>query len=66
MYYVNENVYLYVCLSIYQLQCWSFFQEIIPEESNVKMLGTKVEINLKKAEPFSWADLEYKPPVEKS
>ncbi|CAC5394540.1 CHORDC1 [Mytilus coruscus] len=41
-------------------------EEIIPEESNVKMLGTKVEINLKKAEPFSWSDLEYKPPVEES
>ena len=25
------------------------------------MLGTKVEINLKKAEPFSWSHLEYKP-----
>lgn len=36
-------------------------EEIIPEESNVKMLGTKVEINLKKAEPFSWSNLEFKP-----
>lgn len=37
-----------------------FLQEIIPESSNVKMLGTKVEINLKKKEPFSWSDLEHK------
>ncbi|KAK7497406.1 hypothetical protein BaRGS_00011450 [Batillaria attramentaria] len=28
------------------------------ESSEVKMLGTKVEINLRKAEPFSWPSLE--------
>ena len=29
-------------------------------------MGTKVEINLKKAEPYSWADLEYTSPVKNS
>ena len=33
-------------------------QVIKPEVSEVKMLGTKVEVNLKKAEPFSWPTLE--------
>nr|XP_022295014.1 cysteine and histidine-rich domain-containing protein 1-like [Crassostrea virginica] len=37
-------------------------EEIILESSSVKMLGTKVEINLKKAEAFSWPTLEF--PVE--
>lgn len=36
-------------------------EEIIPEKSSVKMLGTKVEINLKKAEAFSWPTLEFPP-----
>jgi len=31
---------------------------IDPAKSSVKMLGTKVEINMKKAEPGSWARLE--------
>ncbi|XP_074657258.1 cysteine and histidine-rich domain-containing protein 1-like [Tubulanus polymorphus] len=31
---------------------------IDPKSSAVKLLGTKVEINLKKAEPFSWTALE--------
>ncbi|XP_025099052.1 cysteine and histidine-rich domain-containing protein 1-like [Pomacea canaliculata] len=33
-------------------------QGIKPEYSEVKMLGSKVEINLRKAEPFSWPSLE--------
>ena len=37
------------------------FQVIRPESSGVKMLGTKVEINLKKAEPFHWPSLEMQP-----
>ena len=42
------------------------FQEIIPDQSNVKMLGTKVEITLRKAEPFSWSDLEFKPVLQET
>ncbi|KAK7106933.1 cysteine and histidine-rich domain-containing protein 1-like [Littorina saxatilis] len=34
---------------------------IRPEESEVKLLGTKVEINMKKAEPFHWPSLEIPP-----
>jgi len=34
------------------------FQIIDPEKSSVKMLGTKVEINLKKMEPGAWPALE--------
>lgn len=30
---------------------------IDPEKSNVKMLGSKVEINLKKSEPGKWVTL---------
>ena len=41
-----------------------FFQVIDPGRSKVKMLGTKVEINLRKAEPGSWKDLEL-PPASK-
>ena len=37
------------------------FQVIKPESSGVKMLGTKVEVNLKKAEPFHWPSLEMQP-----
>ena len=37
------------------------FQVIQPESSGVKMLGTKVEVNLKKAEPFHWPSLEMQP-----
>ena len=37
------------------------FQVIRPESSGVKMLGTKVEVNLKKAEPFHWPSLEMQP-----
>ena len=33
-------------------------QVIDPEHSNVKLLGTKVEINLKKGEPMKWSKLE--------
>lgn len=35
-----------------------YFQVINPEASNVKLLGTKVEINLRKAEPGKWSALE--------
>ena len=35
-----------------------YFQAIIPEKSEVKMMGTKVEIILKKEESFSWPTLE--------
>ncbi|XP_052810272.1 cysteine and histidine-rich domain-containing protein 1-like isoform X1 [Mya arenaria] len=35
---------------------------IIPGQSSVKLLGTKVEIMLRKAEAFSWPSLEYKEP----
>jgi len=34
------------------------FQVIDPAKSNVKMLGAKVEINMRKAEPGSWTELE--------
>ena len=34
------------------------FQVVDPEKSQVKMLGSKVEINLRKAEPGSWPTLE--------
>ena len=40
---------------------FSLFQPIIPEKSEVKMLGTKVEIILKKQEAFSWPTLELQP-----
>jgi len=33
---------------------------IVPSESKVELLGTKVEIKLKKKSPFGWKDLEYK------
>ncbi|KAL4232624.1 Cysteine and histidine-rich domain-containing protein 1 [Mactra antiquata] len=33
---------------------------IVPEKSSVKLLGTKVEIILRKAESFSWPSLELK------
>ena len=36
------------------------FQMIVPSESKVELLGTKVEIKLKKKSPFGWKDLEYK------
>ncbi|XP_013421490.1 cysteine and histidine-rich domain-containing protein 1 isoform X2 [Lingula anatina] len=39
---------------------------IDPQKSNVKMMGTKVEINLKKAEPGSWAKLELPPELVQS
>lgn len=52
---VHFGFYLFISLF---LIC---FQEIIPEKSSVKMLGTKVEINLKKAEAFSWPTLEFPP-----
>ncbi len=35
-----------------------FVQVVDPERSQVKMLGAKVEINLRKAEPGSWSNLE--------
>ncbi|KAK3594810.1 hypothetical protein CHS0354_002848 [Potamilus streckersoni] len=31
---------------------------IVPEKSDVRLLGSKVEINLRKAEAFSWSTLE--------
>jgi len=37
-----------------------YFQPIIPDQSTVKLLGTKVEVILKKAESFSWPSLELK------
>lgn len=33
-------------------------ERILPESSSVKMMGTKVEVNLKKEEQFSWPALE--------
>ncbi|GFR93741.1 cysteine and histidine-rich domain-containing protein 1 [Elysia marginata] len=39
-------------------------QAINPSMSHVKLLGTKVEINLKKAEAFSWPTLELPEPSE--
>ena len=39
-------------------------QVVDPEKSQVKMLGSKVEINLRKAEPGSWPTLEL--PVDKA
>ncbi|KAK3770408.1 hypothetical protein RRG08_012151 [Elysia crispata] len=41
-------------------------QAIKPSLSHVKLLGTKVEINLKKAEAFSWPTLELPEPSEES
>ena len=35
-----------------------FVQVIDPSKSSVKMLGTKVEVKLKKFEPGSWPSLE--------
>ena len=40
------------------------FKVVDPEKSQVKMLGSKVEINLRKAEPGSWPTLEL--PVDKA
>jgi hypothetical protein len=37
-------------------------EAIDPEKSSVKMLGTKVEINMKKLEPGSWRSLELATP----
>ncbi|CAH1799897.1 unnamed protein product [Owenia fusiformis] len=37
---------------------------IDPAACNVKMLGTKVEVNLRKAEPGSWPNLELPPPKQ--
>ena len=34
---------------------------IIPGESKVELLGTKVEIKLKKKSAFGWKELEYRP-----
>ena len=44
-----------------------FFQVINPTTSAVKLLGAKVEVNLRKAEPGSWQTLEQLPvqPPEK-
>ncbi|CAL8070729.1 unnamed protein product [Calicophoron daubneyi] len=39
---------------------------ITPSESQVKLMGTKVEINLKKAEAMSWPRLECLPPKPSS
>lgn len=39
---------------------------IVPEGSQVKMLGTKVEIILKKLESFSWSALEFTKPKEQN
>lgn len=33
------------------------------EKSSVDMMGTKVEVKLKKADPISWSDLRFKEPV---
>ena len=33
-------------------------QVVDPSKSSVKMLGTKIEVTLKKFEPGSWASLE--------
>ncbi|XP_076445111.1 cysteine and histidine-rich domain-containing protein 1-like [Babylonia areolata] len=55
-----------VCLKVLVVfgKCNTIFQKtfllsdvICPESSSVKMMGTKVEVNLKKAEPFSWRSL---------
>ncbi len=48
------------------------FQEYIllegvvdPDKSSVKMLGTKVEISLRKLEPGSWRKIQYEAPTDK-
>ncbi|XP_005089581.2 cysteine and histidine-rich domain-containing protein 1 [Aplysia californica] len=41
-------------------------EAIDPNRSDVKLLGTKVEINLKKASAFSWPSLELPPPATSS
>ena len=38
-----------------------YLQIIDVEKSNVKLLGAKVEIVLKKGSPEKWAQLQYKP-----
>ncbi|XP_070568801.1 cysteine and histidine-rich domain-containing protein 1-like [Ptychodera flava] len=39
---------------------------IDPDKSQVTMAGAKVEVKLKKAEPVSWKNLEYKPEAKSS
>ena len=39
---------------------------IDPEKSNVKMLGTKVEINMRKSDIGSWSTLEFPSEVKVS
>ena len=34
-------------------------QAIEPDRSSVELLGSKVEVKLRKADPFSWAALEH-------
>ncbi|KXN69791.1 CS-domain-containing protein, partial [Conidiobolus coronatus NRRL 28638] len=43
--------------SLYQ-KTIDLFQEITPEESSYKVMGTKVELTLKKANGISWPSLE--------
>ena len=49
--YRKVNNCIYIC------PIW-FLQVIDPKKSTVKLLGTKVEVNLKKADAGSWASLE--------
>jgi len=39
-------------------------QVIDPSKSRVNLMGTKVEVNLKKMEPGSWSSLELSVPTE--
>ncbi|KAH3726118.1 cysteine and histidine-rich domain-containing protein 1-like [Dreissena polymorpha] len=39
---------------------------IVPDQSEVQLLGTKVEVILRKAEAFSWPSLEYREPANLS
>lgn len=47
--------------NIIMIKVHFLLQVIVVSKSHVKLLGTKVEITLKKAEPESWAHLKYIP-----
>ena len=50
---------IFIIIMSLLLQILSLSTQVIdPEKSQVKVMGSKVEINLKKAEPGSWSALE--------
>lgn len=56
----NASICLTFChkITVYMYPCLVSLKVIDPEKSNVKMMGTKVEINFKKADSCSWTTLE--------